>query len=76
MEVEIVYRPAYSMGILKLSSNEKVNVEAGSMVGMSDGLTLQTQASGGILKSLARSVLGGESFFMNIFTAPPSGGEL
>jgi uncharacterized protein (TIGR00266 family) len=76
MEVEIVYRPAYSMGILKLSSNEKVNVEAGSMVGMSDGLTLQTLASGGILKSLARSVLGGESFFMNIFTAPPSGGEL
>ncbi len=76
MEVEIVYRPAYSMGILKLSPNEKVNVEAGSMVGMSDGVTLQTQAAGGILKSLARSVLGGESFFMNIYTAPAAGGEM
>jgi uncharacterized protein (TIGR00266 family) len=76
MEVEILYRPAYSMGILKLAPNEKINVEAGSMVGMSDGITLQTQASGGILKSLARSVLGGESFFMNIFSAPPGGGEL
>jgi uncharacterized protein (TIGR00266 family) len=76
MEIEILYRPAYSMGILKLSPNEKVNVEAGSMVAMSDGMTLQTQASGGILKSLARSVLGGESFFMNIFSAPPGGGEL
>jgi uncharacterized protein (TIGR00266 family) len=76
MEIEIVYRPAYSMGILKLSPNEKVNLEAGSMVGMSDGVTLQTQAAGGILKSLARSVLGGESFFMNIFSAPPAGGEL
>ena len=76
MEIEIVYRPAYSMGILKLSPNEKVNLEAGSMVGMSDGVTLQTQAAGGFLKSLARSVLGGESFFMNVFSAPPGGGEL
>ena len=76
MEVEIVYRPAYSMGVIKLAGNEQVNVEAGSMVGMSAGMTLQTQATGGILKSLARSVLGGESFFMNIFSAPPSGGQL
>ena len=76
MEVEIMYRPAYSMGVVKLAGNEKVNVEAGSMVGMSAGMTLQTQATGGILKSLARSVLGGESFFTNIYTAPANGGEL
>ena len=76
MEVEIMYRPAYSMGALKLAPNEKINVEAGSMVGMSAGMTLQTQATGGILKSLARSVLGGESFFTNIFSAPPGGGLL
>jgi uncharacterized protein (TIGR00266 family) len=76
MEVEIMYRPAYSMGVVKLAGNEKVNVEAGSMVGMSAGMTLQTQATGGILKSLARSVLGGESFFTNIFSAPANGGEL
>jgi uncharacterized protein (TIGR00266 family) len=76
MEIEILYRPAYALGILKLAANEKVNVEAGSMVGMSDGVTLQTQAAGGLLKSLARSMLGGESFFMNVFSAPPGGGEL
>ena len=76
MEIEIAYRPAYSMGVVKLAPNEKINVEAGSMVGMTAGVTLQTQATGGILKSLARSVLGGESFFTNIYTAPPAGGLL
>jgi uncharacterized protein (TIGR00266 family) len=61
---------------LTLDSDEEVRVEGGSMVSMSDGVLLETQASGGILKSLARSVLGGESFFQNVFKAPPTGGTL
>jgi len=51
-----------------------VRVEGGAMVSMTDGITIETQATGGILKSLARSVLGGESFFQNTFTAPNKGG--
>jgi uncharacterized protein (TIGR00266 family) len=46
------------------------------MVSMSDGVTIETKAAGGILKSLARSVLGGESFFQNIYQAPGGGGEV
>ncbi|MBD3305301.1 hypothetical protein GF348_02930 [candidate division KSB3 bacterium] len=42
---------------------EEVQVEAGSMVSMSTGVQIQTKARGGLIKSLARSVLGGESFF-------------
>ena len=76
MQVEIKYRPSYSMAIGKLQPNEVIRVEAGSMVGMSDGMTLETKAQGGILASLARSVLGGESFFVNTYHAPANGGEI
>ncbi len=76
MKVEIQYRPSYSLAIARLEPNETVRVEAGSMVGMSAGMTLETKAAGGLLASLARSMLGGESFFMNTYHAPASGGEI
>ncbi len=76
MEIEILYRPSYSLGVLKLAPNEEVCVESGGMVSMSQGVTLQTKAAGGVLKSLARSMLGGESFFQNTYKAPGNGGEI
>ena len=76
MQVEILYRPSYSMAILRLAGGEEVRVEGGSMVAMTNGITLDTKATGGVLKSLARSVLGGESFFQNMYKAPAGGGEV
>jgi uncharacterized protein (TIGR00266 family) len=76
MQVELMYQNAYTLGRLHLTGGEKVRVEAASMVGMSSGVTLETQATGGILKSLGRAFLGGESFFQNIYTAPVQGGEI
>ena len=76
MEVEILYRPSYSLGVLRLGPNEEVRVEGGAMVSMSKGIAVQTKAAGGILKSLARSLLAGESFFHNTYRAPSTGGEL
>lgn len=76
MQTEILYQPSYSLARLKLAPGEEVRVEGGSMVSMTDGMTLKTQATGGLFKSLARSVLGGESFFQNVYTAPDAGGEV
>jgi len=76
MRVKIEYRPSYSLGIATLDPSEEIRVEAGSMVGMSEGITLETTAAGGLLASLKRSILGGESFFMNTYRAPASGGEI
>lgn len=76
MEVEIRHRPSYSIAVTRLAPGESVQVEGGAMVGMSAGITLETKARGGILKSLTRSVLGGESFFVNTYRAPAQGGEL
>lgn len=76
MEVNILYRPSYSLGVIRLGPNEEIRVESGAMVSMSQGVAVETKAAGGILKSLARSVLAGESFFQNTFRAPASGGEV
>ncbi|MGQ9709089.1 MAG: TIGR00266 family protein [Anaerolineae bacterium] len=76
MEVNVLYRPSYSLGVVSLGPNEEIRVEGGAMVSMSRGVTVETKAAGGILKSLARSVLAGESFFQNTFRAPASGGEV
>ena len=65
MQTEIKYRPAYSLAIVSLQPNERIRVDAGAMVSMSADMTLETKAQGGILASLGRSLLGGESFFQN-----------
>lgn len=76
MKVEILYKPSYSLADIKLDAQEKISVEAGSMVAMSSDVQVKTKMKGGLMKSLARSVLGGESFFMNIYQAGSSGGML
>lgn len=73
---EILYQPAYAMARLTLENGTEVRAEAGAMVSMGDTLEIQTKAQGGFLKSISRSVLGGESFFMNTFKAKADGSEL
>lgn len=76
MDIDIIYRPSYSLGVIKMNGGEQVLVEGGSMVAMSQGVTLETKATGGLLKSLGRSLLGGESFFQNTYRAPAGGGTI
>ena len=76
MQIELLYRPAFSLGIINLEGNEEVRVEAASMVSMSGGMTLETQATGGFFKSLGRAVFGGQSFFQNTYQAPAGGGRV
>jgi uncharacterized protein (TIGR00266 family) len=76
MKVEIKYKPSYSLGVVTLDPNEELQVEGGSMVSMSSDIHIETKARGGILKSLGRALLGGESFFQNTYRAGPRGGEV
>jgi uncharacterized protein (TIGR00266 family) len=73
MNVEVRYGPAYALAIVNLDHKETIQVESGAMVGMSSELKMETEAKGGFLKSLGRSMFGGESFFMNTFTASAQG---
>lgn len=76
MKTDILYRPSYSMVKVNLDPGEDILVESGSMVAMSSNIHVETSMKGGLLKSLARSVLGGESFFINTYTASGAIGEL
>ena len=76
MEIDIQYRPSYSLAIARLAPSERIRAEAGAMVSFSAGVEIETQAAGGLLKSLGRSLLGGESFFQNFWKAGPQGGEV
>ncbi len=76
MEIQIEYRPSYAMAKVRLDAGEDIVAEGGAMVALTDGFELETKARGGLLKSLARSAFGGESFFMNTFTAPADGGTV
>ena len=76
MQVEILYRPSYSVARVTLERKEKIQVEAGAMVGMSPDMEIETEAKGGFLKSMSRSMFGGESFFMNTYTGESDGDRI
>jgi uncharacterized protein (TIGR00266 family) len=76
MEIEILHRPSYSLAVAHLAPDEKIRAESGAMVSFSSGVDIETKMEGGLLKSLGRAVLGGESFFQNFWKAGPQGGEV
>ncbi|MFB6179620.1 MAG: TIGR00266 family protein [Halorientalis sp.] len=73
MEYDIEHKPSYALVTVDLNQGEQIISEAGAMVSHSDGIDIETSASGGIVGSLKRKALGGESFFMNTFTASDPG---
>lgn len=80
MRYEIQYRPAHALATVHLEPNESVRAEASAMVSLSSSVTVETQArskgGGGLLGSLKRSILGGESFFTNLYTARGTAGHV
>ena len=73
MKYDIQYGPSYALGIISLDAGEKIQAETGAMVSMSDTIKMDTGMKGGLLGGLKRSVLGGESFFLNTFEAEQPG---
>ena len=73
MEYDIEHRPSYALLTAELNQGEQLQAEAGAMVSHTDGIEIETSASGGMLDSLKRKAFGGESFFMNTFSAERPG---
>ena len=79
MKTEFEFGPAFTLITAHLSPGESIKVEPGAMVAQSVGLDMKTGMSrgkgiGGFLKSVATSMAGGESFWLNTFTAGGNGG--
>ncbi len=71
MQVELRHAPSFASARLQLAPGEQVRAESGAMAMMSLGVDVAAQMEGGFMKSLGRSMLGGESFFVSTFTAHP-----
>ncbi|WP_456454176.1 TIGR00266 family protein [Thermococcus sp.] len=70
MRYTINHRPSFSLLEVELSQGEAIQAEAGAMVHMSPTIKMETKAKGGVFGALKRSMLGGESFFINTFRGP------
>jgi len=72
MEFRILSRPSYSLLELKMEDGEEVQAETGAMVYMRN-VELKTQMKGGLLGGFKRTLMGGESFFINRFVSRGEG---
>ncbi len=73
MDHTIEHDPAFAQVEVELAPGEGVRAEGGALVSHSDGVDIDTSATGGLISSVKRSMLGGESMFMNTFSAPDGG---
>ncbi|MCY4392040.1 MAG: TIGR00266 family protein [Chloroflexi bacterium] len=76
MRHEVKYQPSYALAFIDLDPGESIQAEAGAMVSMSSAIEMETSTRGGLLSGLRRSVLGGESFFINTFRAEHEAGQV
>ncbi len=76
MEIKIEHRPSYALGIVDLLAGEEIRAETGAMVSMTPNMEVVSGLQGGLLQSAMRKVLGGESFFLNTFTASGAPGQV
>ncbi len=75
MEINILHQPGAAIAQCLIQPGESpLRAESGAMVGMSPNVNMETK-SGGLLKGM-KSMLGGESFFMNKFTTGAGTGEV
>ena len=70
MKFDISGNPAYGDLTIALEAGESFWSEGSAMSRMSGHLQLGTRMVGGIFKSIARRLVGGESLFISQYTAP------
>jgi uncharacterized protein (TIGR00266 family) len=76
MKYEIKYRPSYSLLVLQLNPGEHIVAEAGALAYMQPGIEVKTRKrEKGFWGSLSVSLVGGQSFFVNDYTAAAGSGE-
>ncbi len=70
MNYEIRHSPSFSLLELQLEQSEQIVAEAGAMVYMRGDIDIKTRTrSGGLFGKLKVSLIGGESLFLNEYTA-------
>ena len=75
MKYDIVCAPSYSLIEMNLNEGESVIVEPGSMAWMDTTIKPKTEMKGGFFAGITRK-FGGESFFLNTYTAEEGSGSI
>lgn len=76
MEYEIRYKPSYAMLEVTLAPGESITAEAGAMSWMQPSIEVHTHMrKKGLLGSIGLALIGGQSFFVNDFTATGTTGK-
>ena len=76
MKYEIKYKPSYAMLVVTLDQNETITAEAGAMTYMSSTIEAHTRKrEKSLLGTLGLSIIGGQSFWVNDYTATNGPGE-
>jgi uncharacterized protein (TIGR00266 family) len=70
MKFDISGNPSYGDLTIALAAGESFWSEGGAMSRMSSHVELKTRLVGGLLKSVIRRLVGGESLFISEYTAP------
>ena len=74
MQATVEFDPSYSLLTIDLTAGESIKAEPGAMVAQQGvAMTTGMGGSGGLFGGIRR-MMGGESFFVNTFTADSSGG--
>ena len=69
MQTEIRGNPDYGELLVKLTPGETIRAVSGAMNWMSDDLPIRARLMGGLVRSVARKLLGGSSLFITEFSA-------
>jgi uncharacterized protein (TIGR00266 family) len=70
LKYEIKYKPSYSLLVITLDQNEKIVAEAGAMTYMDPTIEVHTRKrEKSLLGSLGLAIIGGQSFWVNEYTA-------
>ncbi len=77
MKFEIKYKPSYAMLVTTLEQGETITAESGAMTYMTPNIEVHTRKrEKSLLGSLGLSIIGGQSFWVNDYTAQNGHGEL
>ncbi|MEM2114480.1 MAG: TIGR00266 family protein [Candidatus Caldarchaeum sp.] len=77
MRYEIKHRPSYALLEVELMPGEAIEAEAGAMTYMTPNIRVQTRIrESNFIKALGLTLLGGQSFFVNEYTAIEKSGRM
>jgi uncharacterized protein (TIGR00266 family) len=77
MQYEIKYKPSYALLVVNLAQGETITAESGAMTYMDPTIEAHTRKrEKSLLGSLGLSIIGGQSFWVNDYTATTASGEV